>query len=194
MKNKINSLYKLLLSAYGVSMFSEWVLLPIYAVFVQKIGGDILDASWAMAIFLISQWAFTILIQRLKWTYKHHVVMMIIWWAIRLTGIALYLAVASTGMLFVTQILVALGNAIADPIFDKELADHTDKNNNKLFERGLWEGMQDITNWLAAIIWWLIAVFFWFQWLIGFMILTGTVSLVIILIYVKKYKAKQLGI
>jgi len=41
-------------------------------------------------------------------------------------------------MLFLTQILVAMGNAIADPIFDKELADHTDKNN-KLFERGLWE-------------------------------------------------------
>jgi hypothetical protein len=48
-------------------------------------------------------------------------------------GIVLYLAVSSTRMLFVTQILVALGNAVADPIFDKELADHTDQNN-KLFE------------------------------------------------------------
>jgi hypothetical protein len=48
-------------------------------------------------------------------------------------------------MLFITQILVAMGNAIADPIFDKELADHTDQNN-KLFERGLREGMQDIIS------------------------------------------------
>lgn len=190
MKNKINSLYKLLLSAYSVSMFSEWVLLPIYAVFVQKIWGDILDASWAMAVFLISQWIFTIIVQRLRRTYKHHIMMMILWRAIWLAGIALYLAVSSTRMLFVTQILVAMGNAIADPIFDKELADHTDKNN-KLFERGLWEWMQDIINWLAAIIWWLIATFFWFQWLIGFMILTWTASLAIILVYVKKYKSKQ---
>jgi len=37
-------------------------------------------------------------------------------------------------MLFVTQIFVALGNSIADPIFDEELADNTDKNN-KLMER-----------------------------------------------------------
>lgn len=190
MRNKINSLYRLLLSAYSVSMFSEWVLLPIYAVFVQKIWWDILDASWAMAVFLISQWIFTIIIQRMKRTYKHHITMMIVWWIIWLIGIALYLAVSSTRMLFITQILVAMGNAIADPIFDKELADHTDKNN-KLFERGLREGMQDIISWLAAIIWWLIAVFLWFKMLIGFMILTGTISLIIILLYVKKYRAKQ---
>ena len=71
--------------------------------------------------------------------------MMVVGWAIRLMGIALYLIVSSTRMLFLTQILVAMGNAIADPIFDKELADHTDQNN-KLFERGLREGMQDIIN------------------------------------------------
>jgi len=37
-------------------------------------------------------------------------------------------------MLFITQIFIAVGNAIANPIFDKELADNTDKDN-KLFER-----------------------------------------------------------
>jgi hypothetical protein len=53
------------------------------------------------------------------------------------------------------------------------------------------EGMQDIISWIAAIIWWMIAVFLWFKTLIGFMILTGTISLIIILVYVKKYRAKQ---
>lgn len=192
MKNKINVIYKLLLSAYGVSIFSEWVLLPIYAVFVQKIWWDILDASWAMAVFLISQGIFTILIQRLRRTYKHHIIMMVIWWFIWLMGIVLYLAVSSTRMLFITQILVAMGNAIADPIFDKELADHTDQNN-KLFERWLREWMQDVINGLAAIIWWLIVAFFGFKWLIAFMIFTWTISLVIILIYVKKYKSKTIS-
>ncbi len=190
MKNKINSIYKLLLSAYGASMFSEWVLLPIYAVFVQNIWGDILDASGAMAVFLISQWIFTIIIQRLKRTYRHHTAMMIVGRAIRLSGITLYLAVSSTQMLFLTQILVAMGNAIADPIFDKELAEHTDKNN-KLFEWWLREWMQDIVNGIAAIIGWGIVVLLWFKSLIVFMIFTGTISLIMILMYVKKYKSKQ---
>jgi cell division protein FtsW (lipid II flippase) len=86
-----------------------------------------------------------------------------------------------------------MGNAIADPIFDKELADHTDKDN-KLFERWLREGMQDITSWLAAIIWGLIAVFFWFKRLIWFMILMGTISLIIIIFYIKKRRVKELSV
>jgi hypothetical protein len=60
--------------------------------------------------------------------------MMIIGRAIWLSGIALYFAVSSMRMLFITQVLVAMGNAIADPIFDKELADHTDERN-KLSQR-----------------------------------------------------------
>jgi len=37
-------------------------------------------------------------------------------------------------MLFITQICIALGNSIADPIFDEELAENTDQSN-RLFER-----------------------------------------------------------
>lgn len=190
LKSKFNPLYKLLVSSYGISLFSEWVILPIYAIFVQKIGGDILDASWAMATFLVSQGIFTIIIQRLKWTKRHRILLMVIWRFIRLCGIALYFFVSTTRMLFITQICIALGNSIADPIFDEELADNTDKNN-RLFERGLWEGMQDIVNGIAAILGWVIAAFLWFQRLILFMTLSGTISLIMILVYVKKYKANQ---
>jgi hypothetical protein len=83
-----------------------------------------------------------------------------------------------------------MGNAIADPIFDKELAEHTDKKN-KLFERWLWEWMQDIVNWIAAIIGWIIVTFYWFRSLIAVMIFTATASLCLILYYVKKYKLKN---
>lgn len=187
---KKHFIYKLLLSAYGTSIFSEGVLLPIYAVFVQNIWWDILDASGAMAVFLISQWIFTIIVQRFKWTRQHDMLMMIIGRAIWLSGIALYFAVSSMRMLFITQVLVAMGNAIADPIFDKELADHTDERN-KLSQRWLREGMQDIVNGISAIIWWVIVSLLWFKWLIAFMVLCGTVSLIIIVIYVRFYKSKS---
>lgn len=186
-------IYKLLLSAYWTSIFSEGVLLPIYAVFVQNIGWDILDASGAMAVFLVSQGIFTIIIQRSKWIREHDMFMMIIGRAIWLSGIALYFAVSNMRMLFITQVLVAMGNAIADPIFDKELADHTD-DKNKLSQRWLWEGMQDIVNGISAIIWWIIVSVRGFKWLIAFMVLCGTVSLIIIVIYVKFYKNKSIKI
>jgi len=125
--------------------------MPIYAVYVQNIGGDILDASGAMATFLIAQGVFTILIDRLSRTKKHTTTLMVVGWFIWVCGIAGYLLVSNTWMLFVTQIIIALGNCIADPIFDKELAEHTDKKNN-LFERGLREGMQGIVGGIAAIL------------------------------------------
>lgn len=182
----MNTWYKLLLASYGMSIFSEGIILPIYAIFVQKIWWDILDASWAMAIFLITQWIFTILIQRLKWTKKHRIALLVGWWAIWVIGISLYITISSTLMLFVTQILTALGNAVADPIFDEELSNNTDKKN-KLFERGLFEGMQDIINGAAAIIWWVIVVSYGFKSLIFIMIGMATLSLISIIIYVKKH-------
>jgi predicted MFS family arabinose efflux permease len=182
----INSGYKLLMASYGMSLFSEWIILPIYAIFVQRIWWDILDASWAMATFLITQWIFTIIIQRLKRTKKHRIALLVWWWAIWVIGISLYITISSTLMLFITQILTALGNAIADPIFDEELSNNTDPKN-KLFERWLFEGMQDIVNGVAALIWWIIVVTYWFKSLIFIMIWMATLSLISIIIYVKRH-------
>lgn len=64
-------MHKLLIYAYSCSVFAEGILLPIYAIFVQDIGGDILDASGAMAIFLITSGICTILIHRLKWADRN---------------------------------------------------------------------------------------------------------------------------
>jgi hypothetical protein len=79
-----------------------------------------------------------------------------------------------------------LGNAIADPIFDEELSNNTDPKN-KLFEWWLFEGMQDIINGVAAVLWWVIVVTYWFKSLIFIMIWMATLSLISIIIYVKKH-------
>lgn len=184
---KINPLYKLLISSYGLSLFSEWIILPIYAVFVQNIGGDILDASGAMATFLITQWVFTVIVHRIPWTAKHRIPVMIVGWIIWLLGISLYLTISSVEMLFVTQVLTALGNAIADPIFDAELAEHTDKTN-KIYERWLFEGMQDIIAGIAAIVWGMLVAYYGFKSLIIMMIITATLSLILILYYIQKIR------
>ena len=43
---------KLLLEADGFVLFGFGLLAPIYAIFVEKIGGDVLDAGIAYAIYL----------------------------------------------------------------------------------------------------------------------------------------------
>ena len=91
-------------------------------------------------------------------------------------------------MLFVTQILTALGNALADPIFDQELANHTDKQSQE-FEWGFFEGSIDIVQGVAAIVGGLLASLFGFRVLIYAMVASATLSLVLILYYIVKMKA-----
>lgn len=158
--------------------------MPIYAIFVQKIGGDILDATGAIATFLIVSGAATIVIHRFKWSEKHRTKLMVFGWLIWVLGIAGYLLISSTLTLFAAQILVALGNAIANPAFDAELDDHTDEEI-KSYEWGVFEALQDIFNGIAAIVGGLIATFFGFKVLIIVMVIMATISFAMILYYVK---------
>ncbi len=189
---KINSLYKLLISSYIFSTFSEGIIMPIYAIFVQKIGGNILDASGAMAIFFITEGVFTIIIHRPKWSNSHRATLLIGGWVIWLLGIIAYLFISNMTMLFVTQILTALGNAIADPVFYRELSDHTDRKSEE-FEWGLFDGSKVILDGIAALLGGVIASLYGFRPLIFTMIGAATISLLIILYYIRKLRKMGLG-
>lgn len=158
--------------------------MPIYAIFVQKIGGDILEASGAVSLFLIVSGVTTILVHRLKWSENHRIKLMIWGWFIWVLGITGYFLISNTATLFITQVLVALGNAVANPAFDAELDDHTD-DEIKSYEWGLFEAIQDIVAGLAAIIGGLVATLFGFKVLIMLMFGTATVSFGMIVNYVK---------
>lgn len=184
---RINTLYKILITSYSFSVFSEAVILPIYAVFVQGIGGDLLDASGAMAVFLITQGLFTIVTHRLSWVHRYRIPAMLCGWVVWVFGIMMYLMVSSVATLFLTQIFIALGNAIADPIFDEELARHTDHKNEE-FEWGFFEGSQSIIQGIAALVGGLIVSFFSFKILICLMVVTATISLGLIILYYSRIR------
>lgn len=180
-------IYKRLILCYSLSCFAEWILLPIYAIFVQQIWWDILDASRAMAIFLVTSWIMTIVIHHLRRATNHKGVLFIWWWFIWLVWISMYIIVDTTIILFFTQVIIAIGNAMANPIFDEELEENTN-TWNKLFKRGLYEGSQDIVNGIAALIGWLIVTFLWFKFMIILMIITATLSFLGIFYYHKVLK------
>ena len=184
---KINPLYKFLISSYSLSTFSEGILMPIYAVFVQKIGGDILDASGAIAVFFITEGIFTMIIHRFKWSNDHRTFLLVAGWVVWLLGIISYLFVSNMLTLLLAQVLMALGNATADPIFYRELSDNTDRKN-KGFEWGFFEGTKVILDGIAALVGGLVATFWGFHFLILTMIATATSSLAIILVYLYKKK------
>lgn len=191
MERIMNTYYKILVSSYGLSTFSEGILLPIYAVYVQKIGGNILEASGAVATFFILQGITEIWIHKQKWSHSHRPQLMIWGWLLWLIGILVYLLVNSVPVLFIAQILTGLGNAIADPAFDAELAEMTDKDISE-YEYSVFEGMQDIFQGVAAILGGLIATAFGFGTLIFLMVGTATLSFLLVLHYLHFNRRKIL--
>lgn len=184
LKLKKSDIYKRLIFCYSLSCFAEWILLPIYAIYVQQIWWDILDASWAMAIFLITSGLITIFIHKIQWSSKQKSILFIGWRFIWLLWICMYMIVDSVVLLFITQVVIAIGNAMANPIFDKELEDNSNTNNST-FKRWLYEGSQDIVNGIAAIVWWIIVTTIGFKSLIILMIIIAWLSFVGIVYYHK---------
>ena len=184
---KTNQFYRILVTSYVMSTFAEGIIMPIYAVFVQKIGGDILDATGAIATFMIVNGIATILIHRMQWSQQHRRLLMIGGWLVWVVGIFSYFAISTTFTLFLTQVLVALGNAIADPAFDAELDDNID-DPLKSYEWGVFGAAQDILNGAAALVGGLIASLLGFRVLIFCMVAAATLSFGMILWYLRMRK------
>ena len=178
--NKPNHFYRILVAAYSLSTFSEGILMPIYAVFVQKIGGSILDASGAVATFFIVMGLAEIAIFRKKFSHRYRLHLMVGGWVVWLLGIATYLIIRSVPILFLAQILTALGNAIADPAFDAELAERTDQGIQE-YEWGAFEASKDIFQGIAALVGGLVVFAFGFHVLVFCMVGSATVSFFLIL-------------
>lgn len=186
-----NLFYRILVSSWALSSFSEGVILPIYAVFVQHIGGDILDAGGAMGVFLITEGIFTTIVHRGRYSQRMRIFLMILGWAVWLSGIVFYLFISNIWTLFLAQVLTAIGNAVADPVFDEELAEHTDPSLRE-YEWGVWEGSKSFIDGVAAILGAAVAALLGFRALIYLMIVAATLSFVMILWYVTRMRRTSL--
>ena len=103
----------LLLGSY--IWFFGWGLLgPLYAVFAQKIGGDILEMTGAYALYLIVGGLFSIGFGK----YSDHVSkekMMVAGYMLNAAATFGYLLVDTPIKLFIVQALLGLANALATP-------------------------------------------------------------------------------
>lgn len=191
MVRRPNTFYRILVTSWGLSSFSEGVILPIYAIFVQHIGGDILDVGWAMGIFLITEGVFTVIMHHARWNVRARLILMILGWIIWLAGIVFYFFISNIWTLFIAQVLTAIGNAVADPVFDQELAEHTDMGI-KEYEWGIWEGSKSFIDGVAAIFGAFVVAILGFRALIVVMILAATCSFFLILWYVTRMRRIRL--
>jgi MFS family permease len=124
---------------------------PIYAIFVERIGGDILEASTGYFAFMFTSAIAILLIGR--WTDRKKNLEKFIFYgyALNTFGCLMYLLVDSQQMFVLTQIVLGLGVALKLPAYDALYSIYLEEHKEAT-EWGYWEALQYFATALAAII------------------------------------------
>lgn len=175
--------------AYGMSTFASGILMPIYAFYVQKIGGGILEASWAIGLYSVLCGVGTIVIHRTTWSHKYPRFFLCGGWFLWLVSMALYCVMHSVIVLYLSQVLNALGDALCEPVFDVEFSKEIEANPSEGW--ALFNGVTTIFSGVASLLGGAIATYFGFDVLFYCVVAMGTVSFLLIVRYVRNNGARR---
>ena len=180
----MNKIQKVLLTAQGFIIAAFGMISPIYAVFVEQIGGGILAASGAVAAYSIATGVMVYIISKWEDHVKHLEKMMTIGYILSAIGFFGYIFVQNIYELIIVQILLGLSVAVRAPAFDAVYSKHLDHHHGVL-QWGYWETMAYIVTALAALIGGYVANNYGFRMLFVVMFISSLIALL--------YSLKQKG-
>lgn len=147
----MNRILKTLLLTDACFIFAAGLFGPIYAIFVENIGGDLLDAGWAWAAFMLTCGVVVFLLSRWENRFKHYEQLIIGGYAMRSIAIFGYIFISSPMHLMIVQVVLGLGEAFTIPAYDALFTTHIDKGD-EASRWGDWEAMYYIVTAGSAII------------------------------------------
>jgi len=147
---RFNKAIKILLVTNGLILIAGAMLGPIYALFVEKIGGDLLDASSAFGVFALAAGITTLISARYSDKLKENELILVWGYGIMGLGFLGYTLVNSIWALLIVQVIIGLGEAIYVPAFDAVYSKHLDGKKCGR-EWGAWEATNYFTMALGAV-------------------------------------------
>lgn len=132
-------------------LIASAMLGPIYALFVEKVGGDLMDASIAGGIFALVAGLTTLISGKYSDKVKENELIIVLGYLIMGTGFLLYFWANSVIFLFVVQAIIGLGEAIYSPAFDAVYSKHLDGQRFGV-QWGAWESMNYFMTAIGAVV------------------------------------------
>ncbi|MEK7077606.1 MAG: MFS transporter [Patescibacteria group bacterium] len=145
MRFYFNRALRILLAANAAVIFAASMFAPIYAIFVEKIGGDILDAGLSSGIFALVTGLAVLVSGRVSDRMKDSELLVIAGYFILGISFFLYNFVDTVASLFMVQALGGLGQAATAPVYDALYAKHVDGHRSG-WQWGGWEAMAYFTT------------------------------------------------
>jgi len=146
----LNPKTRILLWADNLWYFGEGMLGPLFAVFTERIGGDILDISWAWAAYLIATGVCIMIVGKISDGKGMKEKLIISGYALNAICTFGYLLVDSPLKLLILQVTIGIATALATPTWDALYARYEDKKHDGMVW-GLSDGQAHLFSGLAII-------------------------------------------
>jgi len=176
---------KLLLLSGSIILFAVGLFGPIYAVFTEEIGGDVLTAGITYGAFAVVAGLTTLLISRLGDKVKNIENLIILGFFFNCIGFLGYLMVTKPWHLFIVQAILGLGAAVGAPAWDALYSKHLEKGKF-VSGWGMWESANWITAGAAAATGGVLAQVFGFRTLFKIMFLLSLIALFTVVMLKRK--------
>jgi MFS family permease len=168
---------RLLLKISFLTAFAESMLVPVYAIFTEKVGGSILDAGIAFAAFSIATGVIVTVVGTRSWFQEHIKGFLILGFL----GSALcdlsYVFVQNKWQLFGAQIIAGLATGLIEPAWDSLFTDDIEHSSARHWS--IWAGGSHMVTGVAALAGGLIVAYGSFTILFISMGLIDTVAIVV---------------
>ena len=142
---------KILLYSSNIWYLGEGMFAPIFGLFTQKIGGNILDISGIWAAYLVATGIFTILVGKLSDRNISKAKLMIIGYALNAIFTFCYLFVSSQLSLFLVQVGLGIASALATPTWNALYAQYEDREKAGQIW-GMADGQSKVMTGLAVVL------------------------------------------
>lgn len=128
-KETFNTALKILILISGFFMFAYAMLTPLYAIFVEKIGGGISTAANSYALFWAVAGIMTFVIGKIESKIEEtELAIAYSQFIVGLAYVLLYFTWSPT-LLYISMIILGIGNAMYWPAFHAVYSRHTNKAN-----------------------------------------------------------------
>lgn len=157
-----NRALRSLLTANSLVLLASAMLVPIYAIFVEEIGGDLMDASIAGALFTFAAAITSYLTGHYADQLRRKDFVVVLGATIMSLGFLALVIADSIHELFIIQIIIGLGEAIYYPPYDALYSENIQKSK-KATSWGIYGSMEYFTATVGALLGGYIATTFGFN-------------------------------
>ncbi len=177
---------KILLLAALFANFAEGLYTPVYAAYVENMGGGLSDAGLSWSVNLIVFGILAMFLSRVETRSKRRAAYLFGGYVLSSVASVLFAVISTPIMLYFVQFLRGLSWAMISPVWDSFFSLYVDKKQATV-EWGYYEGGWSIATGVGSAIGGVLVTIFSFRFLFGVSALFNLLAAFLVLIYWKEF-------